>query len=127
MQNAITWCNLSLYSTAICPTNNRLLFKIQSIVSCLFAVGVRNLRLLNFILKPVHFKKFSGADQGFGQGELPASEAESCQCSEAESHDQSKQCVAGIQGLLKGPGSFWGFNCRDSFSLIFDIYFNTKS
>ena len=39
------------------------------------------------------------------------------------------------QGLLKGSGSFWIFNAqicilphsRDSFSLIFDIYFNTKS
>ena len=35
---------------------------------------------------------------------------------------------------LKGPGSFWVFNAqicilthsRDSFSLIFDIYFDTK-
>ena len=43
--------------------------------------------------------------------------------------------VAGVQGPLKGPGSFWVFNAqicilphsRDSFSLIFDIYFNTKS
>ena len=58
----------------------------------------------------------TGADPGFGQGGDPASEA-------------------GVQGLLKGPGSFWVFNAqicilthsRDSFSLIFDIYFNTKS
>ena len=43
--------------------------------------------------------------------------------------------VAGVQGSLKGIGSFWVFNgqicilphSRDSFSLIFDIYFNTKS
>ena len=43
--------------------------------------------------------------------------------------------AAGVQGPLKGPGSFWVFNAqicilphsRDSFSLIFDIYFNTKS
>ena len=41
----------------------------------------------------------------------------------------------GVQGPLKGPGSFWVFNAqicilthsRDSFSLIFDIYFDTKS
>ena len=47
----------------------------------------------------------------------------------------TKQFAARVQGLLKGPGSFWVFNAqicilphsRDSFSLIFDIYFNTKS
>ena len=41
----------------------------------------------------------------------------------------------GSRARLKGPGSFWVFNAqicilphsRDSFSLIFDIYFNTKS
>ena len=41
----------------------------------------------------------------------------------------------GFQGPLKGPGSFWVFDAqicilthsRDSFSLIFDIYFDTKS
>ena len=62
-------------------------------------------------------------------------QAKSCQHSEAESHEQSEQFVAGVQGPLKGPGSFWDFNAqicilphsRDSFSLIFDIYFNTKS
>ena len=65
----------------------------------------------------------------------PASEAESCRCSEAKSHERSEQSVAGVQGPLKGPGSFWVFNAqicifthsRDSFSLIFDIYFDTKS
>ena len=64
----------------------------------------------------------------------PASEAESCWCSEAESCKQSEQSVARVQGPLKGPGSFWVFNAqicilthsRDSFSLIFDIYFDTK-
>ena len=74
---------------------------------------------------------FSGGDPGFGQGG-PGSEAESCRCSKAE---LCEQIVAGVQGLLKGPGSFWVFNAqicilphsRDSFSLIFDIYFNTKS
>ena len=76
-----------------------------------------------------------GADPGFGQGMAPASEAESCWCSGAELHEQSKLSVAGVQGSLKGIGSFWVFNgqicilphSRDSFSLIFDIYFNTKS
>ena len=77
----------------------------------------------------------SGADPGFGQGEAPASEAESCQCSKAESCERSEHSAAGVQGPLKGPGSFWVFNAqicilthsRDSFSLIFDIYFDTKS
>ena len=76
----------------------------------------------------------SGADPGFGQGGAPASEAKNCRRSEAESREQSEQSVAGVQGLLKGPGSFWVFNAqicilthsRDSFSLIFDIYFDTK-
>ena len=65
----------------------------------------------------------------------PGAEAESCRCSEVESRERSEQFAAGVQGPLKGPGSFWVFNAqicilphsRDSFSLIFDIYFNTKS
>ena len=69
-----------------------------------------------------------------GEG-APASEAESCQRSEAKSRERSEQSVARVQGPLKGPGSFWVFNAqicilthsRDSFSLIFDIYFDTKS
>ena len=77
----------------------------------------------------------SGADLGFGQGGGPASEAESCRHSEAESRERSEHSAAGVQGLLKGPGSFWVFDAqicilthsRDSFSLIFDIYFDTKS
>ena len=77
----------------------------------------------------------SGADPGFGQGGAPGAEAESCRRSEAELREWSEQFAAGVQGPLKGPGSFWVFNAqicilphsRDSFSLIFDIYFNTKS
>ena len=77
----------------------------------------------------------SGADPGFGQAGTPASEAESCRRSEAKSRERSKQSAARVQGPLKGPGSFWVFNAqicilthsRDSFSLIFDIYFDTKS
>ena len=87
----------------------------------------------------VEFDKFiqsnvqiSGADPGFGQGGAPASEAESCRHSKAESR---KHSAAGVQGPLKGPGSFWVFDAqicilahsRDTFSLIFDIYFDTKS
>ena len=57
----------------------------------------------------------------------PASEAESCRRSEAELCKRSEQSAAGVQGPLKGPGSFWVFNAqihilthsRDSFSLIF--------
>ena len=77
----------------------------------------------------------SGADPGFGQGGAPASEAENCRHSEAESCERSEHSAAGVQGPLKGTGSFWVFDAqicilthsRDSFSLIFDIYFDTKS
>ena len=61
---------------------------------------------------------------GILSGGGPGFEAESCRCSEAESCERSEQCVAGFQGLLKGPGSFWVLiaqicilpHCRDSFS-----------
>ena len=79
--------------------------------------------------------KSPGADPGFGQGGAQASEAESCRHSEVESRERSEHSAAGVQGPLKGPGSFWVFDAqicilthsRDSFSLIFDIYFDTKS
>ena len=73
--------------------------------------------------------------QDLVKGGAPGAEAESCRHSEAELRERSEQFAAGVQGPLKGPGSFWVFNAqicilphsRDSFSLIFDIYFNTKS
>ena len=73
--------------------------------------------------------------QDLVKGGAPGAEAESCRRSEAELRQRSEQFAAGVQGPLKGPGSFWVFNAqicilphsRDSFSLIFDIYFNTKS
>ena len=73
--------------------------------------------------------------QDLVKGGGPASEAESCRRSEAESCERSEHSAAGVQGPLKGPGSFWVFDAqicilthsRDSFSLIFDIYFDTKS
>ena len=73
--------------------------------------------------------------QDLVKGGAPASEAESCRRSEAESRKRSEHSAAGVQGPLKGPGSFWVFDAqicilthsRDSFSLIFDIYFDTKS
>ena len=40
----------------------------------------------------------------------PASEAKSCRRSKVELCDRSKQSAAGVQGPLKGPGSFWIFN-----------------
>ena len=81
------------------------------------------------------FNQSTGTDPGFGQGGAPASEAESCRRSEVESPERSEHSAAGVQGLLKGPGSFWVFDAqicilihsRDSFSLIFDIYFGSKS
>ena len=72
--------------------------------------------------------------QDLVKGGAPASEAENCRRSKAESCERSEQSVAGVQGPLKGPGSFWVFNAQicilthsiDSFSLIFDIYLDTK-
>ena len=40
----------------------------------------------------------SGADPGFGQGGAPASEAESCRHSEAESRERSDHSAVGVQG-----------------------------
>ena len=94
-----------------------------------------------FEKNPLNFQnRFSKIDpqvriQDLVKGGAPASEAESCRHSEAESRERSEHSVAGVQGLLKGPGSFWVFDAqicilthsRDSFSLIFDIYFDTKS
>ena len=73
--------------------------------------------------------------QDLVKGGAPGSEAESCRHSEVESRERSEQIAAGVQGPLKGPGTFLVFNAhicilphsRDSFSLIFDTYFNTKS
>ena len=64
----------------------------------------------------------------------PAFQAESYRHSKVESSERSKHSAAGVQGPLKDPGSFWLFDAqicilthsRDSFSLIFDIYFDTK-
>ena len=55
------------------------------------------------------FSALAGADPGFGQGGAPGAEAESCRRSEAELRERSEQFAAGVQGPLKGPGSFWGF------------------
>ena len=73
--------------------------------------------------------------QDLVKGGAPASKAESCRHSEAESCERSEHSAARAQDPLKGPGSFWVFDAqicilthsRDSFSLIFDIYFDTKS
>ena len=64
--------------------------------------------------------------QDLVKGGAPASEAESCRRSEAESRERSEHSAAGVQGPLKGPGSFWVFDAqicilthsRDSFSHI---------
>ena len=48
----------------------------------------------------------TGADPGFGQGGAPGAEAESCRCREASNLQR------GVQGPLKGPGSFWVFNAQ---------------
>ena len=48
--------------------------------------------------------------QDLVKGGAPASEAESCRHSEAESRERSEHSAAGVQGPLKGPGSFWVFD-----------------
>ena len=62
------------------------------------------------------------ADPGFGQGGSQASEAESRR-SEAESRERSEQSVAGVQGPLKGPGSFWILMLEYTFSHILETLF----
>ena len=54
--------------------------------------------------------KFQVRIQDLVKGGAPASEAESCRRSEAESCEWSEPLLAGVQGPLKGPGSFWVFN-----------------
>ena len=50
--------------------------------------------------------------QDLVKGGAPGAEAESCRRSEAELRERSEQFVAGVQGPLKGPGSFWVFNTQ---------------
>ena len=101
-------------------------------------VRVMTCLIISQISPEVHYKTEITCQvriQDLVKGGGPASEAESCRHSEAESRKRSEHSAAGVQGPLKGPGSFWVFDaqicilthCRDSFSLIFDIYFDTKS
>ena len=53
----------------------------------------------------------------------PASEAESCRCSEAESCERSEHSAAGVQGPLKGPGSFGFLMLKYAFSHILETLF----
>ena len=64
----------------------------------------------------------SGADPGFGQGG-PRFQAESCQHSRVELHEQSEQTAARVWGLLEGPGSFWVLMLRYAFSCILETLF----
>ena len=64
-----------------------------------------------------------GADPGFGQGGAPGAEAESCRRSEAELREWSEQFAAGVQGPLKGPGSFWVLMLKYAFSHILETLF----
>ena len=57
--------------------------------------------------------------QDLVKGGAPASEAESCRCSEAESCERSEHSAAGVQGPLKGPGSFWVFDAQHMHSHTF--------
>ena len=78
----------------------------------------------------------TGADPGFGQGGEPQVLRPKVADIAKRSHvSEASNLRPGSRAHLKGPGSFWVFNAqicilphsRDSFSLIFDIYFNTKS
>ena len=68
--------------------------------------------------------------QDLVKGGGPASEAESCRHSEAESCSEASILRPGSRARLRALEAF-GFlmlrHSRDSFSLIFDIYFDYKS
>ena len=65
----------------------------------------------------------AGADPGFGQGGAPASEAESCRHSKAESHERSEHSAAGVQGPLKGLEAFGFLMLKYAFSHILETLF----
>ena len=77
---------------------------------------------------------FTGVDPGFGQGGPQVLRAKVADVAKRSHAREASNLQPGSQGPLKGPGSFWVFNAqicilphsRDSFSLIFDIYLNTK-
>ena len=65
----------------------------------------------------------AGADPGFGQGGAPASEAESCRHSKAESRERSEHSAAGVQGPLKGLEAFGFLMLKYAFSHILETLF----
>ena len=97
--------------------------------------GPKNGHVSNKILKKYEWRVWGQVQiQDLVKGG-PASEAKSCWHSRAESCEWSELSMARVQTPLKGPGSFWVFDAqiwilphsRDSFSVIFNIDFNTKS
>ena len=63
---------------------------------CLFLIRIGRLKMLKLFFptaartemtRIINLVQVPGADPGFGQGGTPASEAESCRRSEAESHE----------------------------------------
>ena len=82
--------------------------KIEDAWFTIWTTGVESRPPTNPGLISVHVKKGCVGRCGFRTWSRggPASEIESCQCSWAESCEWSKLSVAGIQGPLKGPGSF---------------------
>ena len=99
----------------------------------LSATWVKNPSLLKELVND--FVMYQVRIQDLVKGGAPASEAESCRCSGAESRERSELSAAGVQGPLKGPGSFWVLSAqicilphsRAPFSLISDIYIKTKN
>ena len=74
----------------------------------------------------------SGADPGFAQGGPQVLRPKVADLAKRSHTSEVSNFAAGVQGLLKGFWVFYAQICilphsRDSFSLIFDIYFNTKS
>ena len=63
----------------------------------------------------------SGADPGFGQGGGPASEAESCRRSKAESRERSEHSAAGVR--LRALEAFGFLMLKYAFSHILETLF----
>ena len=62
--------------------------------------------------------------QDLVKGGAPASEAESCRHSEAESHERSEHSAAGVQGPLKrAPEAFGFLMLKYAFSHILETLF----
>ena len=77
----------------------------------------------------------TGADPGFGQGGAQVLRPKVADVVNQSCASKMSNLRPGSRARLRALEAFWVFNAqicilphsRDSFSLIFDIYFNTKS